>query len=444
MRRRWMVAPVGLLLLVALAGPGRPAAPPGAHAAESGAETRPGEVLVELREPTRASAVAARTGAALAGADGGRVRVLRVAAGQERGRAAALRQDPDVVAAAPNYLRRAQATPDDPLASQQWALDRIGMPSAWDVTQGQESVAIAILDSGADLGHPDLAPKLLPGANTLSADPDASSDCPPSTDARDDYSEGHGTHVSGIAGAATNNGLGVAGVAWRPKLVPVKILDCHGVGSDKQVIAGIDWAVQNRDAYNIRVINLSIGGPGQSDVLDAAVERAFRAGILVVAAAGNGHTDVPFYPAASPFAFAVGATDSTDRLAWFSNHGDYIAVVAPGVSILSTYPQALTAFDFQVGYQIKSGTSMASPHVAGLAALLVSLHPTYEPAHVAAIIRGSAEKVYVCPPDVAECPYDVNGRNQWYGYGRISAAQAVRMAPGLMLPLLPHGATPPP
>ncbi|HEV8633395.1 MAG TPA: S8 family serine peptidase [Chloroflexota bacterium] len=436
MKLRGVLALAGVLLAVAVAGSADEAGSPKVRAAETGAETRPGEVLVELRQPDRAQAVAARTGAALSGAAGPRVHRLRVPAGQEQSRAAALRGDPEVVAAAPNFVRRAQVVPDDPLRGAQWALARIGMPSAWDVTRGDESVAIAILDSGADLEHPDLAPKLLPGANTLGADPDAPSGCPPTSDARDDYRLGHGTHVAGIAAAATDNGIGVAGVAWRPKVIPVKVLDCNGQGSDAQVIAGIDWAI----AAGARVINLSVGGPGQSDVLDAAVERAFRAGVLVVAAAGNSATDVPYYPAASPFAFAVGATDASDRLATFSNRGDYIAVVAPGVSILSTYPRELTDWNIQPGYQFKFGTSMASPHVAGLAALVLALHPTYGPGRVGGIIRATAEKVYTCPPGVAECPYGSDGRNQWYGYGRINAAAAVRMAEVLTFSLVPRRA----
>ncbi|HEY3083114.1 MAG TPA: S8 family serine peptidase [Chloroflexota bacterium] len=436
MRLGGLLVLVGVLIAVALAGSARARGARPVRAAEIGAETRAGEVLVELREPALAESVAARAGAALSGMAGRRVHLLRVPAGQEYARAAELRLDPDVVAAAPNYVRRAQALPDDPLVDAQWALDRIGMPSAWDVTAGDESIAIAILDSGADLEHPDLAPKLLPGANTLGADPDSGSDCPPTSDARDDFGRGHGTHVAGIAAAATGNGIGVAGVAWRPRVIPVKVLDCNGQGTDTQVIAGIDWAV----AAGARVINLSVGGPGQSDVLDAAVERAYRAGVIVIAAAGNAGTDVPYYPAASPFALAVGATDAEDRLAWFSNRGDYIAVVAPGVSILSTYPRELSDWNLQPGYQYKSGTSMASPQVAGLAALILSQHPTYGPGRVGGIIRATAEKIYSCPLGVTNCPYDLDGRNQWYGSGRINAAAAVRMSVVTILSLVPRRA----
>jgi subtilisin family serine protease len=411
-----------LALGVALAGgAARPAAtePERSSAAREGAELRPGELLVELRQPERARLLARRVGATIDGPGFQRVQRLRVPPGEELARAAALRLDPDVRAAAPNYLRRAQAVPDDPFYASQWALSRIRMPSAWDVTAGDGSIAIAILDSGADVDHPDLAAKLLPGANTLAADPSAPSghpDCTPSGDVRDDYPLGHGTHVAGIAGAATNNSVGVAGVAWGPRLIPVKVLDCTGMGSDVQVIAGIDWAISR----GARVINLSVGGPGQSDVLDAAVERAHRAGVLVIAASGNAGGDVPYYPAASPHVLAVGATDQSDRLSSFSNFGDHIGVVAPGESILSTFPGGT--------YQYKGGTSMASPHVAGLAGLILSLHPEWPPDRVADLIRATADKVTPCPFGVAACPYDAGGRNRWYGFGRINAAAALCQA----------------
>jgi subtilisin family serine protease len=410
----------GLFLALAIAlasgGPARPAAtePERSTTAAEGADLRPGELLVEFRRPERARLLARRVGATLDAPSGARVQRLRVPAGEERARAAALRLDPDVRAAAPNYLRRAQVAPDDSLYPGQWALPKIRMPSAWDVTAGDESIAIAILDSGADIDHPDLAPKLLPGTNTLWVAPEGG--CPPTSDVRDDYYLGHGTHVAGIAGAATNNATGVAGVAWRPKLIPVKVLDCNGSGNDAQIIAGIDWAVAN----GARVINLSVGGTDQSDVLDAAVERAYRAGVLVIAASGNVGSEVPYYPAASPYVLAVGATDPSDRLTAFSNFGNHIAVVAPGHEILSTFLGG--------AYQSKSGTSMASPHVAGLAGLILSLHPDWPPDRVGDVIRATADKVALCPFGVAACPYDAAGHNKWYGFGRINAEAALCLA----------------
>jgi subtilisin family serine protease len=293
-----------------------------------------------------------------------------------------------------------------------------------------------VLDSGVDPRHPDLAAKLLPGASFLHVDPapiPAGSTCPPNAGVDDDF--GHGTHVAGIAAAATDNGLGVAGIGWQTRLLPVKVLDCTGNGSDAQVIAGIDWAVGQR-AW---VINLSFGGPGQSDVLDAAIDRARRAGVLVVAAAGNGATDVPFYPAASPGALAVTATDQQDRFAAsFSNRGSYVGLAAPGVDIVSTYPTYMEP----VGYRVMSGTSMAAPHVSGVAALLLSRHPEYGPSRTMGVLFASAEKVESCPPGVAACPYDRLGRNDYYGYGRVNAARALRFTSAGLLPLILNRASP--
>ncbi|HEY3108269.1 MAG TPA: S8 family serine peptidase [Chloroflexota bacterium] len=438
-RRAWLLVALALLLASWAPRPvgGQPAEAPNAGAraaAELAAEVRAGEVLVVLRPGARAAAVAGRAGLAAADQIAPSVHRLRVPPGEERARAQALRADPGVAAAAPNYLRRAQFVPNDRLYAQQWAPARIGAPSAWDVTVGTAGVAIAILDSGVDQDHPDLAAKLRPGANFLGADPSYDpSSCPTRDGVQDDFD--HGTHVSGIAAAATNNGIGVAGIAWQPMILPVKVLDCRGNGSDVQVIAGMDWAV----GQGARIINLSFGGAGQSDVLDAAVERAWRAGALVIAAAGNAATDVPFYPAASPHALAITASDRDDHFASsFSNRGPWVSLAAPGVGILSTYPTYMAQYHVQVGYQFKDGTSMAAPHVAGLAALLLSLHPDYSPNRIMAILFISADRIESCPTGISACPYDAHGRNDYFGYGRINAARAVRVANGLLLPLAPQ------
>jgi subtilisin family serine protease len=435
-RRGWLLVALALLLgSWAPRSVGGQAAGPASASARAAAELA-AEVLVGLRPGARAAAVAGRAGLAAADRVAPSVHRLRVPPGQERARARALRADPGVAAAAPNYRRRAQLVPNDVLYAQQWGPARIGAPSAWDVTIGAAAVTIAILDSGVDQSHPDLAAKLRPGANFVSVDPAPSggpSTCPSNTGVRDDFD--HGTHVSGIAAAATNNGAGVAGIAWRPMILPVKVLDCTGNGSDAQVIAGMDWAVDR----GARVINLSFGGPGQSDVLDAAVERAWRAGALVIAAAGNAASDVPYYPAASPHALAITASDRDDRFASsFANRGPWVSLAAPGVGILSTYPTYMGQWHVQVGYQFKDGTSMAAPHVSGLAALLLSLHPEYSPNRIMAIMFLSADRIESCPAGISACPYNAQGRNEYFGYGRINAARAVRVANALLLPLVPQ------
>jgi subtilisin family serine protease len=392
-----------------------------------GGTIKPGEVVVEVRRDGRAPAVAQRARAAMGKEVGPRVRQLTVAPGDERAAAARLRGDPDVVAASPNYVRHAQVIPSDPLFPQQWWLSRIEAPAAWDVTRGDSSIVIAILDSGVDPDHPDLTGKLLDGVSKLSTDPTNPSTCPANTTVRDDYD--HGTHVTGIAAARTDNGVGVAGVGWAPMVLPVKVLDCHGDGSDDDVIAGIDYAISR----GVRVINLSFGGPGQSDVLDAAIARAWQAGIVVTAASGNGRTDEPYYPAASPHAIAVTATDQSDRFATtYSNFGSYVSVAAPGSDILSTLPTYRSSTN---PYAVKTGTSMSSPQVAGLAALLWSEHPTYPVNRIIGLIYISADRLSGCPTGIS-CAYDESGRNNYYGHGRINAARAVRIADTMFAPLV--------
>jgi subtilisin family serine protease len=387
---------------------------------------RPGEVLVLTRPGAEPSSVARRAGASLVGTPTPRLHRLRVAPGREAAEAALLQRDPDVIAAAPSYVRSVQdVTPNDPMYPQQWWLPKIDAPAAWATTTGSPSVKVAVLDSGVELSHPDLVANIADGTNTLGADPQQVADdgCTNTTTVQDDF--GHGTHVSGIVAAVGNNGVGVAGVAWNVKIQPVKVLDCTGNGSDAQIIAGIDWAIAN----GAQVINMSLGGPGDSPVLDAAVQRAWTAGLVVVAAAGNGATNVPYYPAASPGAIAVSATDPNDQLAPFSNYGSDIALSAPGTSILSTW-RAPTY------YQVESGTSMASPIVAGSAALLLSAHPEYDNGRLLGILFASASKPTACPGPTT-CAYDATGRNQYFGHGRVDLARALQFTNASYLPRIP-------
>jgi subtilisin family serine protease len=235
---------------------------------------------------------------------------------------------------------------------------------------------------------------------------------------QDDY--GHGTHVAGIAAAVGNNAIGVASVAWNAKIQPVKVLDCTGNGSDAQIIAGIDWAIANGS----NVLNLSLGGPEPSSVLDAAIDRAWRAGVVVTAAAGNQGSGIPFYPAASPGALAVAATTASDTRPSYSNYGSFVDVAAPGDGIFSTTNGG--------EYGTKSGTSMASPVVAGAAAVVWAAHPEYRHDQVVAALLVSADKV-------GTSAYDATGRNEFFGHGRINLARALATE-RLRLPLLPRSA----
>jgi len=230
-----------------------------------------------------------------------------------------------------------------------WGVKRVNGPAAWHVTMG-EGVKVAVIDTGIDFTHPDIWGNYADGYNaiTLSTSP---------ADAMDD--NGHGTHVAGTI-AAVRDIKGVVGVAPRARIYGVKVLDYYGSGQVSWIISGIEWAVDNK----ANVINMSLGAYFSVDSLAQAVTAAYKKGIVIVCAAGNTSGEVN-YPAKYPESIAVSASDSSDKIADFSSRGPEIAFIAPGVEVYSTSPGA--------SYSTKSGTSMASPHVAGLVALAISL-----------------------------------------------------------------------
>ncbi len=282
---------------------------------------------------------------------------------------ARLMQDPDVEYAEPDWPVMALLTPNDPQASGQWALNKLQLPAAWDVTGGSREVKVAIVDTGIDRNHPDLAGQVVGGRDFVNNDADPADD------------QGHGTHVAGIVAALTNNGVGVAGTAHGATLLAVKVLGSNGSGYTSGIAEGIQYAVQQ----GAKVINLSLGSTQRAATLDAAVSAAVNAGVVVVAAAGNDGTTTPNYPGASPGAISVGSTDSSDRKSSFSNYGSWVAVAAPGSAILSTYPGGR--------YQTMSGTSMASPYVAGVAALVRSAHPEWSVSQVRSALTTTGDPV---------------------------------------------------
>jgi subtilisin family serine protease len=362
---------IAMAVLVVIAAPlamhaPHPAAAQGASAAVEG------EILVRFRPGLTAASTSdvhrqnggqpqralARTG----------VQVVRVPRGQERALAAAYRRNPNVLFAEPNGIYRVVAVPNDARAAEQWQYQNTGQSGgavdadidlwqAWDITEGNASVAIAILDTGIDQSHEDLASKITRNINF--------SDEPSFEDGH-----GHGTHVAGTAAAATNNGIGVAGVCPKCVLYNVKVMDNQGQGTWEQIANGIIWAADN----GAKVISLSLGGTEPSATLEAAVDYAWSQGAVVVAAAGNDGTAQQFYPAAYSHVIAVGATTHTDAKASFSNYGaSWVDVAAPGENILSTAPDHFNAiWFFGVKYGTISGTSMATPHVAGVAGLVWS------------------------------------------------------------------------
>ncbi len=260
-----------------------------------------------------------------------------------------LRKNPNVVMAEPNYLYTVNWTPNDPGLSQQWAWDTIGAYSYWDTNQGSSSVVVAVVDTGVQLNHPDLSSKIVAGYDFVSGD------------SIPDDGNGHGTHVAGTIAAITNNGTGGAGTCPNCKIMPVRVLDNNGSGTLANVANGITWAADN----GADAINMSLGASSGASTLENAVNYAWNQGTFLACAAGNSNTSAPSYPAYYTRCFAVAATDSNDNRASFSNYGSWVEVAAPGVNIYSTWTGS--------GYNTISGTSMATPHVAGQAGLLASL-----------------------------------------------------------------------
>jgi subtilisin family serine protease len=283
--------------------------------------------------------------------------------------AAALRREPGVLYAEPDVTRRAWRLPGDPFFPFQWALTRIDAPAAWDTTTGSAQVLVAVADSGADLDHPDLAGNLVAGWDFADDDPNP----------QDEDPNGHGTHVAGIIGAAGDDGTGVAGVAWTTRVMPVRVLGADGRVRVSDAIRASEWAAR----AGARIVNLSFGGPTASsaerDALAAAPD------VLFVAAAGNDGDDQPDYPCAYdlPNVVCVTASDAADGRPAFANVGAHsVDLAAPGTVIFGPIP------DDRWG--TLSGTSMAAPHVAGTAALLLAREPAARPEDLIAALVGTA------------------------------------------------------
>jgi subtilisin family serine protease len=278
----------------------------------------------------------------------------------------ALRSSALVRSASRELLSEAFDTiPDDRDWPYQQGLRVAGFPQAWDLTRGSSRIVVAVVDTGVDPTQPDLQGALVPGFDFVHMRAAANDD------------QGHGTAVAGVIAARGNNGEGGAGVCWRCSIMPVKVLDSTGTGDDTVIAAGIVWAVD----HGAQVINLSLGGPGVSEDLTAAIGYAVAKGVLLVAAAGNDGDTSTFFPAADPRVLSVAATTAADqRYAW-SNFGTWVDVAAPGCNVAPL----LTG-----GYGNFCGTSSASPLVSGLLALELSAHPTLTSAQAAQALEGAA------------------------------------------------------
>jgi len=287
-----------------------------------------------------------------------------------------------------NYLRLPAYEANDTrfVGGDQWNLYDIHAPAAWDQTLGK-GARVAVVDTGIALPHPDLGNKVVAQKDVVDNDNRA-----------EDDTRGHGTHVAGTIGAVTDNNKGVAAVCPACRLLVARSGDFRGLFDD-DVVQSIYWSVQN----NASAINLSLGSSRPSWSLEHSVNYAWQHDVVVVAAAGNGNTSEPQYPAAYKNVISVAATDESHKRAPFSNFGK-IDVAAPGVDILSTVPGG--------GYRFKQGTSMASPHVAALAGMLASQGRS------APEIRRRIER---SATDIGP-----EGKDKYFGWGLIAANRAVK------------------
>ncbi len=422
---------LGLLMLcIAVCGP--------AAAAPHSSTYFPGQLLVKFKADAPAAALKANrqiSGARIK-ADMPKLGWKLVQLPEGTDVAAALaewRNRPDVAYVEPNYRIHLFATPNDPRYPGMWGLTKIGAPEAWDTTTGSSSLVVAVMDTGLDYNHPDLAANVWtnPGEvpnNGYDDDHDGYIDdvhginlFNTAGDVLDD--DGHGTHVAGTIGAVGNNGLGSVGINWQVKLLSLKIFTADDSAGTAGAVEGYEYLIAlKKRGVNIRVVNNSWGGPVPSQALSEAMRAAEALGILSVCAAGNSHhnaDDQPEFPANLDVESLISVAASTrdDDLASFSNYGEWtVDIAAPGESILSTYKGS-------GHYQVLSGTSMACPHVSGAAALLLARNGSLTPSNVKALLMDTADKL-----------------PQWQGkvaaQGRLNVARALAKSISGPIPIL--------
>jgi thermitase len=400
---------------IAFAGQGN-AAPDPSHVA--------GQIVVKFRDDGAAAGALRQLGLSDGPGIGSTgAHLIKVPAGKELQLVEALSRNPAVEYAEPDQV--VTAATDDTFFGQQYALQNTGQEvtnnnpayvikvaggtvdadvdavEAWGFATGATTtgaaIKVAVLDSGVDLDHPDINPNVVARANFSGA-------------ATNEDKYGHGTHVAGIV-AASHNSIGVAGVCPDCKILAGKVLNDSGVGSSSGLTDGINWAVSN----GAKVINMSIGVRA-SRTLETAVNNAWNKGVVLVAAAGNGGNQTKIYPAAYTNVIAVGATDNNDAKASFSTYGpSWVDIAAPGVAVYSTFPNqsfALAGPNHRaLSYDIGNGTSMSSPIVAAVAALVWSLNPDVSAKTVRDRVEFSGEKT-------AEM------KDYWV-HGRVNACKAV-------------------
>jgi len=359
----------------------------------------------------------------------------------------ALRRRPDVHSAEPNFIVSHYATiPDDPEYPRQWHFPLINLPDAWEITTGSRDNVVAVIDTGVLMAHPDLRGRLTDDGYDFVSDPLMSNDGDgidpdpndPGDGDRNLKSSFHGTHVAGTIGAASNNRIGVAGVNWETRIMPIRVLGAGGSGTLYDVLQGLRYAAgEPNDSGTLPsrpadIINLSLGTSAHSPATQDLFTQIRNKGIIVIAAAGNENSSAPEYPAGYTGVLAVSAVNCDRIRAAYSNYGPHIDLAAPGGDLTPLNDSGAPALVWSTGgddssgtirftYTAYGGTSMAAPHVAGVVALMKALYPALSPAELDVLIQDGA-----ITNDMGTA-----GRDDDYGWGLIDAYKAVTAAQAL-------------
>ncbi|NLM98254.1 MAG: peptidase S8, partial [Halanaerobiaceae bacterium] len=323
-----------------------------------------------------------------------------------------LQKNPSIKYIEPEYLVHIQSIPDDPYYPEQWNLQRLALEKTWDNLKGRENIndiTVAVIDTGILPQHPDLKDNIISGYDFIDDDNDP-------VDTSEDFS--HGTHVAGIIGAVGNNGIGVTGINWNVKIMPVRVIGPDGSGEYSTLISGIHWAVDN----GADIINLSLAGPVDSKALRDAVKYAVERKVTIVAAAGNNGSSPVLYPAQYPEVIGVGAVGPSNERAYYSNFGPGLDLVAPGGdnslidyscnTILSTAGY-ISGDTIKYQYSWAQGSSMAAPHVSGIVSLLYSIGID-NPVDIKRILKETADDL------------GTEGIDDYYGAGLVNINNALK------------------
>jgi serine protease len=395
-------------------------------------EVEPGEVIVHWRNPDKRIALSRVAGRSIR-----RIRDLghdatlyKLSERTERATMEAIRElkdQPEVAVAEPNFIRRLFTTPIKPNDTNyplQWNIKAVKLDLAWNRSKGSSNIVVAVIDSGILPNHPDLKGRLLTGrdfiADAANAGDNDGWDGDPTDNGTDALSSSayHGTHVAGIIGATSNNSKGIVGVDWNCKILPVRALGIQaGKGKDSDIADSIRWAAgvtvtgAPPNTTPAHVINLSFGGPGASTTLTKSVQEAQQKGSIVVAAAGNhGQEGSNIYPAAIPGIITVGATQYDNKRASYSNFGKVVDIMAPGGNMSKNLPFKFNNTDYPAGvlgtlyssskkkytYHFFEGTSQASPLVAGMVSLMLTINGSLNSAETLKILKQTAHTGTTC------------------------------------------------